>query len=434
MPIPTSGSNSDSGPAGPGGPHLGGASAGESDPLLSYRERFPILDSVCYLVSHSLGAMPRKARDGLSRYADEWDTRGVRAWRDGWWDLPLAFGNQLAALLGAKPDTICMQPNATLASAILLSSLDFEGSSPDLRSGGKRNRIVTTDLDFPSMLYLYDSIELPDVEIVRVPTHDGLTIDGDELVAAIDERTRLVALSHVVFRTSFLHDVERITKHAHACGAEVLLDLYHSAGALPFSLDGLGVDFAVGGNLKFLLGGPGVAFLYVRRDLQDRLHPRVTGWMAHADPFGFRLPPMEHAEGIARFLHGTPAIPALRAAEPGLAIVREVGVEAIREKSLRLTRILLDHARTEGWGVRTPDDDTRRGGVVGLEPPHAYEVSQCLLDRDILIDYRPGGGIRMAPHFYNTESEVRHALATIGEILESGAWRRYESATRERVT
>ncbi|MEZ4649630.1 MAG: aminotransferase class V-fold PLP-dependent enzyme [Candidatus Eisenbacteria bacterium] len=421
MPIPHDGSNRDVG-------------TGATDPLLRYRGRFPILDSCCYLVSHSLGAMPREARDGLLRYADEWDARGVRAWREGWWDLPLAFGDQLAPLLGAEDGTICMQPNATLASAILLSALDFAGNERQVPATGARNRIVTTDLDFPSMLYLYDSIELPGSEVVRVPTHDGLTIDPEELIANIDERTRLVALSHVVFRTSFLHDVGRITRHAHAVGASVLLDLYHSAGVVPFSLTELQVDFAVGGNLKFLLGGPGVAFLYVRRDLQDSLVPRTTGWMAHADPFGFHLPPIEHATGMARFLHGTPAIPALRAAEPGLAIVKEVGVHAIREKSLRLTRIILDHARAAGWAVRTPEEDARRGGVVGLEPAHAYEVSQCLLDRGVVIDYRPGGGIRMAPHFYNTETETRRALDEIGDILESGAWRTYESTERERVT
>ena len=400
--------------------------AGSADPLLRFRRRFPILESTCYLVSHSLGAMPTEAREALTRYADEWNGRGVRAWRDGWWQLPLSLGDRLAPLLGAAPGTICMQPNVTLASAVILSALEF--------ATGGRNRIVTTDLDFPSMLYLYDALTLPGSEVLRVPSEDGITIELARLLQAIDDRTRVVALSHVVFRSSYLHDVKRITERAHEVGAQVLLDVYQSAGVVPFSLAELGVDFAVGGNLKWLLGGPGVAFLYVRPDLQPRLSPRVTGWMAHEDPFGFELPPIRRAEGMARFLHGTPAIPALRAAEAGVGIVAEAGIDAIREKSLRLTRRMLERARSEGWNVRTPEEDSRRGGVVGLDPPHAYAVSQCLLDRNVIVDYRPGAGIRIAPHLYNTADEVEHALGEIAEILRTDAWKEHEGRERAHVT
>lgn len=397
------------------------------DPLLRFRSEFPILDETCYLVSHSLGPMPRAATKGLERYAEEWSGRGVRAWRDGWWRLPLDLGDALAPLLGAEQGTVCMQPNVTLASALLLSALTRRKDHPCLR-------IVTTDLDFPSMLYLYDALAGTEVEVHRVPSDDGITIDPARLLAAIDERTTVVALSHVLFRSSFLHDLSPIVARSRAMGAHLLLDVYQSAGVVPFSLRDLGVDFAVGGNLKWLLGGPGVAFLYVRSDLQETLAPRLTGWMAHQDPFGFEPPPIRRADGISRFLHGTPAIPALRAAEAGLAIVADAGVGAIRAKSLTLTRRLLDRAQLEGWMVRTPADDARRGGVVSLDPPHAYAVSQCLLDRNIIVDYRPGAGIRIAPHFYNTGEEVDRALDAIAEILATDAWRTHDARPRAHVT
>ncbi len=351
----------------------------------------------------------------------------MQAWREGWWELPLSFGNQMARLLDAEPDSICMQPNVTLASAVFLSSVT---PTP------QRNRIVATDLDFPSVLYLYDGISRDSgFDLVSVPADsDGVGVETDRLLDAIDEKTAVVAISHVAFRSSFIHDIHAVVAKAHQVGAKVLLDCYHSAGVVPFSLRECGADAAVGGNLKWLLGGPGVAFLYVRPDLLDTLQPRVAGWMGHERPFGFELPPMRPAEGIARFLHGTPSIPSLRAAEPGLAVIMDAGVEAIREKSLRLTGGIIDFAQREGWKVRTPLDSTRRGGTVSLEPPHAYGVSQALLARKILIDYRPEAGIRMAPHFYSTESEVDAALQAIVEILNNGEYRTFENEERPTVT
>ncbi|MBD3161186.1 MAG: aminotransferase class V-fold PLP-dependent enzyme [Candidatus Eisenbacteria bacterium] len=396
------------------------------DPLIRHRPEFPILDRCTYLVSHSLGAMPRGAGEGLARYAREWEERGVRAWSEGWWELPIQLGDRVGRLLGAPAGSVAMQPNVTLATAIFLSCLDFDGG---------RRRLVTDALNFPSLLYLFRQWGAlgTGVEPVVVPSRDGRSIDPETLLAAIDERTRVVAISHVLFRSSFVQDVPRIVARAHEAGALVLLDVYQSAGILPIDLTALDVDGAVGGCLKWLCGGPGVAFLYVRPDRARELEPRLTGWQAHADPFAF-APELERTEGAARFLHGTPAIPALRAAEAGLDRVEEAGIEAIRNKSLRQAGRIIDRANEEGWAIGSPRDPERRGGVVSIQPPHAYEVSRALLARDIVIDYRPEGGIRIGPHFYNTDAEIDAALDAIAEILRTEDWRAFEGKPRDQVT
>ncbi len=411
-------------PPGPGAQSSAGS--GEADPLLAFRPEFPLLGTCIYMVSHSLGAMPRGAAEGLAAYAGEWNTRGVRAWAEGWWELPVRVGDQVARLLGAPAGSISMQPNVTLATALFLSACSFAGT---------RRRLVTDALNFPSLLYLFDGLGAgtdSGIEVVTVPSEDGMTIDPERFREAIDERTAVVALSHVLFRSSFVQDLEAIVGRAREAGAWVLLDLYQSAGIVPIDLSALGVEAAVGGCLKWLCGGPGNAFLYVRPDLD--LRPRLTGWMAHADPFAFAGPPMERAGGAWRFLHGTPAIPALRAASAGLDLVAEAGIERVRAKSLRQTALLLERADREGWTVRTPRASGSRGGVVSIEPPHAYEVSRALLARDIVIDYRPGGGIRFGPHLYNTDEEIVRALDTVGEILRSEEWKRFEGRARDRVT
>jgi kynureninase len=395
--------------------------------------------------------MPRGARAALERDAAEWDGRGVRAWNEGWWELPVAMGDLVAAFLGAPAGSVAMQPNVTLATALLLSAFDF--SAP-------RNRLVTDALNFPSLLYLFEAMGAPlpvaagglggipgregarpaalpwggSLELVVVPSEDGITIEAGRLLEAIDERTRVVAVSQVLFRSSFVHDVPAIALRAREAGAAVLLDVYQSAGILPVHLGELGVEAAVGGCLKWLCGGPGAAFLYVRPDLGDRLCPRLTGWQAHADPFSFAAPPIRRSAGAWRFLHGTPAVPALRAAEAGLRIISGLGAAAIREQSLGQTRLLLERAGREGWTVRTPKEEARRGGVVTIDPPHAYEVSRELLARGILVDYRSGSGIRLGPHVYNTDEEILGACDAVAGILEEGSWRRHRGRERDTVT
>jgi kynureninase len=260
--------------------------------LLDYRDRFPILAETTYLINHSLGAMPAAAEDRLAQYARDWKTRGIRAWEEGWWELPLTVGEQIGRLIGAAPGTVSMHQNVTLAEAVVLSCFGFEG---------ERRRVVYEEGNFPSVRYLYQAAR--GAEIVVAPDDLGV-------VEAIDERTLLVPVTHVLFKTGRIQDVEAIVARAHEKGALVVLDAYQSVGTVPLDVTALGVDFAVGGSVKWLCGGPGAAWLYVRPDLAQTLEPALTGWQAHARPFAFE-PEQDYAQGAWRFLTGTPNVPAL---------------------------------------------------------------------------------------------------------------------------
>ncbi|HXY70223.1 MAG TPA: aminotransferase class V-fold PLP-dependent enzyme [Gemmatimonadales bacterium] len=382
------------------------ASAGEPG-LAAWRAEFPILGSTTYLISNSLGAMPRGAAAALERYARTWGERGVRAWEEGWWEMPVTVGDMVGAIIGAPKGSVTMHQNVTLAEAVVLSCFEPRGA---------RDRIVFEDANFHSVQYLYAA--QAGLRVTPVPV--------ERLVDAIDERTLLVPVSHVLYKSAFVQDVPAIVEKAHRVGAHVVLDVYHSAGVLPVDVTALGVDFAVGGCLKWLCGGPGNGFLYVRPDLAH-LAPRLTGWMAHAAPFAFEPPPIRRAEGPFRFLNGTPSIPCLYAALEGLRILREVGAARVRAHSERLTARLLARIDEAGFPSLTPREAARRGGTVAVDPPDAEAISRRLLERDILIDYRPGAGIRIAPHFYNTEDECD---AVIAEIAALAAGRPALRATR----
>lgn len=397
------------------------------DELLRWRPEFPILEKTVYLISNSLGAMPRAVYDRMREYADVWATRGVRAWAETWWDMPVAVGDHVAPILGAGSGEVTMHQNVTLAEAIILSCFDF---------APPRNRVVYTDMNFPSVMYLYEAQRHRGAEIVMVRSEDGIGVPVEKVTAAIDERTLFVPISHVLFRSAYLQDAEAIIDHAHRMGALVILDVFQSAGIVPVDVKALDVDFAVGGVLKWLCGGPGGGFLYVRPDLLANLEPRLTGWMAHAHPFDFEIGPIRFREDASRFLNGTPGVPALYAVEPGCRIVADVGVERIREKSLRQTSRLLELADERGYPARTPRDPQRRGGTVSLDVPHAYEVSQELLRREVIVDYRPGAGIRVSPHFYTKDEELELVVREIARILESKAYERHArpSGKKAKVT
>ena len=387
-----------------------------SDPLLRFRDRFPILESTTYLVSNSLGAMPRSVADRLAEYAREWATRGVRAWAERWWEMPVAVGDEIAPLIGAGTGETAMVPNVSMAQAQVLSALDY---SPP------RDTIVMTALDFPSVRYVYDALAARlGARIVVVPSDDGIGVSEERLIAAIDERTRLVAISHVLFRSAYVMDVARVAAHAHAMGSLVSLDAYHSVGVLPVDVQALGADFLTGGVLKWLCGGPGGCFLWVRPDVSSTLAPALTGWQAHRHPFAFE-PEMEYADAAWRWLGGTPVIPALFAATEGPRIVREAGIERVRAKSLRQTERLIALADSRGYAVAAPRDADRRGGTVAFDVPHAREVSRALLARDVIVDYRPGAGIRVAPHFYTSDAELDAVVELIDDILARDMWTRY---------
>lgn len=388
------------------------------DPLLTYRREFPILERSTYLVSNSLGAMPRTVADRLAEYVDDWSELGVRAWAKGWWDMPVRVGDEIAPLIGAAAGDVVMIPNVTMAQASVLSALDY--TAP-------RNRIVMTALDFPSVSYVYTSLATRlGAEIVVVPAaSDGLGVDTQQLLDAIDERTRLVAISHVLFRSAFIVDAAAVCRKAHEVGALVSLDSFHAVGVIPVDVREIGCDFLTGGVLKWLCGGPGGCFLYVAPDVRNRHAPALTGWQAHARPFGFE-PEMEFASDSFRWLGGTPVIPALYAAAEGPKILRRAGINAIRQKSIRQTSRLIALADARGYTVRAPRDPARRGGTVAVDVPHAYEVSQFLLAQNVYVDYRPGAGIRIAPHFYTADAELEQAVATIDEALTTGGWREFE--------
>ncbi len=391
-----------------------------TDPLLAFRPEFPILERTTYLVSNSLGAMPRHVPDRLAEYVDEWAEQGVRAWGRAWWDMAGRVGDEIAPLIGADAGQVVMVGNVTLAQATVLSALDYPSA---------RNRIVMTALDFPSVRYVYDRLATRlGAEIVVVPASaDGIGVDADAVAAAIDERTRLVCISHVLFRSAFVMDVVPIVRRAHEAGALVSLDAFHSVGVLPVDVKALGVDFLTGGVLKWLCGGPGGGFLYVAPAVQGVLEPALTGWQAHADPFAFDTE-MAYTGGIYRWLNGTPAIPALYAAVEGPRVVRRAGVSAIRDKSVRQTARLIELADAHGYPVKTPRAAERRGGTVAFDIPHALEVSQYLLSRDVLVDFRPNAGIRVAPHFYTSDDELDAVVAMMDEALTTGRWREFAAA------
>jgi kynureninase len=389
------------------------------DPLLQYRREFPILERCTYLVSHSLGAMPRGVGPDLARYAEMWAERGVRAWAEGWWDMPVASGDAVGRIIGAAPGSVVMHQNVSVCQSLILSCFDLSGP---------RNGIVYEDLNFPSVMYVYEAHRALGARIVTVPTDDGVTVPLERYLAAIDERTLLVPLSHVIFKSGFVQDVPAIVKRAHEVGAYVVADLYQSAGTVPVDVTGWDVDFATGGSVKWLCGGPGAGYLYVAPRLRDRLRPRVTGWMAHRHPFAFETGAIDYAPDTRRFLHGSPAIPALYAARAGQEIVNRVGVDAIRAKSRRQVKRLMDLAAEHGLPTHTPADPERRGGMVILDVPHGAAVARELVRREIVVDHRPGAGIRYSPHFYTADDEVEHAVVETRRILDSGAYRAHEAA------
>ena len=390
--------------------------SGQGDPLLAFREEFPILEKTNYLVSNSLGPMPRTVPEKLAEYAHDWGELGVKAWNRGWWALPVAVGNEIAPLINASGGEIVMMPNVTIAQTAVLSAMAFLGD---------RDTVVMTELDFPSVRYMYaEMAQRLGARGVVVRSDDGLTIDPGKLLAAIDERTRLVAVSHVLFRSSYLMDADAICARAHQMGALVSLDSFHAVGIVPVDVKRSKVDFLTGGVLKWLCGGPGACFLYVSPAVRDQLKPALTGWQAHARPFAFEET-MDFTSGAFRWLNGTPVIPALYAAAEGPRIVRRAGVAAIREKSIRLTSRLIELADARGYAVKAPRDPALRGGTIAIDVPHGYEVTQHLLSRNILVDYRVGAGIRIAPHFFTRDDELEEAVFEIDQALETGSWQRF---------
>lgn len=395
-----------------GGPFL-------TDELLKWRTEFPILEKTVYLISHSLGAMPKSTSERLQEYADTWATRGVRAWAEGWWDMPVRLGDEIARIIGADPGTVVMHQNVSICQSLVLSCFE---PRPE------RNKIVYSELNFPSVMYVYEAHARDGkLRIHTVKSDDGITVPLERMLEAIDETTLLVPFSHVLFKSAFLQDAKAIINRAHEVGAMVVLDTYQSAGTVPFSVKELNADFATGGSVKWLCGGPGAGYLYVRPDLHKTLQPKTTGWMAHESPFAFDTE-LRYASDVSRFLHGSPAIPALYAAESGYHIINTIGVDKIREKSVRQTEYLIQLAEEAGFKVTSPRAPSQRGGTITIAHEHAAAMAKELIRREFIIDYRPGAGIRISPHFYTSDNELEMIIQEMKKIREARSYEMQETA------
>jgi kynureninase len=378
------------------------------DDLLSWRAEFPALEKSVYMVSHSLGAMPRRAAEDLAEFARLWVERGINAWSE-WLPEVERAAERIGRIIGAPTGTVIMATNVSTVQAVVASCIDYR----------ERPKVVYTELNFPSVSYVWKAEERRGAEVHVVPSDDGMTVDTGRILEAIDERTLIVPISHVIFRSAAIQDVAAIVRRAHEVGALVLLDCYQSTGVVPFSVEALGVDFACGGSVKWLCGGPGAAYLYVRRDHIPEFAPRVTGWFGHRAPFAFTMPEQEYADNIWRYAGGTPAISALYQARSGAEIVAQIGVERIRKKSQRQTERVIAAVDAAGYTLRSPRDPARRGGSVCFDFPGSERVAAALNKTGFLCDHRPGAGIRMAPHFYNSDEECDRFMAEVERLRKA---------------
>ncbi len=387
------------------------------------REEFPTLTTGIHLLSHSLGPVPRAARTSMLDYCDAWERHTSEdAWATSWWELSQRVGDRIAQILGGTPGSVQIQPNASIALSNVASCFDFAATT--------RNKVVTSALDFPSMEYIWEAQTRLGARVEVVPSDDGITVPLERILEAIDDTTCLVALSHTSFRSSYRVEPRAIVERAHRVGALVLLDVYQSAGAVELDAAGWGVDVLIGGTIKWLCGGPACGYLYVRHDLQNDLKPRLTGWVAHDAPFDFAHSPMRYARSVRRFAQGTPSIPAFYSALPGLQIIEEVGVETIASESRRRTEWMIGFALERDWQVNTPHNVNERGGSVmigvGRGPQRGCPAGVLdegpsmvarLAERKVFVDCRPGVGLRISPHFFNTDDEVRQAMEILAELM-----------------
>ncbi|HKW78697.1 MAG TPA: aminotransferase class V-fold PLP-dependent enzyme [Candidatus Limnocylindria bacterium] len=369
------------------------------------RDEFPITARLNYLNNCSLTPMARRVGRALDEYARLWGEWGGRAWYSHWMDELEALRADFARVLGADPDEIALQPGVSTALVAAASAIDYS----------RRDTVVVADVDFPTDGHVFLARAHQGVEVRFVHSPDGVSVPLDAFADAIDERTALVCTGHVFYASGAIQDVAALATLAHDKGALLLVDAYQSVGAFPFDVHAANVDFLAGGTLKWLMGGPGMAFLYVRRDLSPRLRPTALGWWSQADPFAFDVQHLELPPTARRFEYGTPSVPTAYAARAGLALLGEVGIDRVRASHKRLSQRLVDGARAHGLRVRCPIDPERRTSIVTVEHPDPHAAVDALRERGIIVDSRPGV-VRLSPHFFNTETEIDAAVTAMVEV------------------
>ncbi len=392
------------------------------DALLKWRSEFPILERKAgYLINNSLGAMPRRVYENLKAYADAWANEGVVAWHR-WLPMVGETAAKVGSIINAPPGTVMMHQNVSTLTSVLISGLEFKEN---------KNKVVVTALNFPSVVYNWMAQQRQGAKVQVVPSRDGgLSVETEDLVKAIDGRTLVLALDLVLFRSSGLLEIKPVIEAAHRHGAQVILDVYQAIGTVPIDVQELDVDFLIGGSVKWLCGGPGAAYLYARKDLIPEFQPLMTGWFSDKRPFDFRFGDVDPAEDAHRFMGGTPSVPALYSATAGYEVIQQVGLEAIRQKSLRQTQLLINLADEQGLKVNTPRPESRRGGSVCVDFKCSEHASQKLIERGFIIDWRPQGGIRISPHFYNSDDECRGIMEEIKGLRASGTLQEEPSGPR----
>jgi kynureninase len=398
--------------------------------LLRHRPEFPLLSRVTYLNTCSLGARGERSRRRLDDMLDQWDRLGARAWYRHWLGELDGLRDDLGAMVGAAGAEIALAPNVSSALAVVASALDpvHRGTRASLRAlaatglpvgDGPRPRIITTELDFPTLAHQWLARGPLGVEVTVLRSPDGISVPLEAFADALDDRTALVATAHVYFTTGAVQDVAGLAALAHGHGALLLVDGYQATGLIPTDLPASGVDVYASGTLKWLFGGSGTAFLWVRPALWDALPPTTTGWFSQARQFAFDVERLEYAADARRYELGTPSMPSAAIARGGLELVREIGIARIRDRTIALGELLIDESRAAGLRLSAAADPTTRGGIVAVEVADPKPVVDALADESIIVDYRPGI-VRCSPAFYNTEDEVTATVAALDRLVPAG--------------
>jgi selenocysteine lyase/cysteine desulfurase len=374
--------------------------------LLAYRDEFPILSRKIYLNSCSLGPLSRRSMAAMARFQENWNDFGAQAWYSLWMGEIAALREKFARLIGARPHEIAIAPNVSSALSEVSTGLDL----------GERNRVILADMDFPTLAYQWLAKQRTGTEVAFVESPDHISLPAEQFGSALDERTGLVATSRVFYLSGYIQDVGRLARMAHERGALLLVDDYQGTGQIPLDVKALDIDIVVTGTLKWLMGGPGVAFIYVREELIPRLRPTVTGWWGARDQFQFRTTDFDFRDDAARLEAGTPAVAAIFAASAALDIVLEIGVERIRERSRYLADDVVRRAQARGWQVNSPLDGGQRSSIVMLRLDRPEDLVHGLTERGIIVDYRPGL-LRISPNFYNTVEENEAIMSALDELL-----------------